>query len=311
MIPTHDGDELLAETLASVLRQDPGPDHMQIEVVDDHSTTTDPESVVRRLGGERVTFHRQPANVGHTANFNTCLVRARGQVVHVLHDDDLVRPGFYAALEPALRDDATMGAAITRHVFADAGGHWRSLSPLERSTPGIVEDWLLRIAAGMRTTTPAVVIRRSVFEDIGGFDPRIRGGEDWEMYVRVATRYPVWFEPEPLAVYRYARPGSLTGDAVGSTVLVEDMLRAAEVIATYLPDYLPADEAARVLDHARRVYGRWSLEAVPELVAGRRWRAAAASLRAGMTATSPLRMTGALLEVVGQSMQRRLQRVGR
>jgi hypothetical protein len=112
-------------------------------------------------------------------------------------------------------------------------------------------------------------------------------------------------------VYRYARPGSLTGDAVGSTVLVEDMLRAADVIATYLPDFLPDDEAARVLDEARRLYGRWSLEGVPKLVADRRWRAAAASLRAGMTATSPLRMTGPLVEVVSQGLQRRLQRVGR
>src|SRR6266478_3592096 len=54
MIPTHDCAGYLRETLASVLRQDPGPEVMQIEVVDDHSTRDDPETVVRELGKGRV-----------------------------------------------------------------------------------------------------------------------------------------------------------------------------------------------------------------------------------------------------------------
>jgi glycosyltransferase involved in cell wall biosynthesis len=45
MIPTHNCARYLRETLTSVLAQDPGPDVMQIEVVDDHSTKDDPEQV--------------------------------------------------------------------------------------------------------------------------------------------------------------------------------------------------------------------------------------------------------------------------
>ena len=42
MIPTYHCARYLAETLASVLDQDPGPEAMQIEVVADHSTADDP-----------------------------------------------------------------------------------------------------------------------------------------------------------------------------------------------------------------------------------------------------------------------------
>jgi hypothetical protein len=308
MIPTYNGDELLAETLASVLAQDPGPEQMQIEVVDDRSTRTDPEAVVRRVAGNRVAFFRQPANVGHTVNFNTCLERARGRLVHLLHDDDTVRPGFYHRLEPAFRSHPEVGAAVTRHIFADGAGRWRSLSPLERPTAGVLDDWLRSLAAGMRLATPAIVIRREVFEQIGGFDPRIRGGEDWEMYVRVATRYAVWFEPDPLAVYRYARPGSLTGEAVGTTVLVDDMLRASDVIATYLPSYLPPREAEQVLDEARRQYARWSFESGAKLLAARKWRAAAASLRTGFSALGPAVASTVLAEVLLEGAARRMLR---
>lgn len=56
MIPTYNCAKYLRETLASVLVQDPGPDVMQIEVVDDHSTKDDPEAVVKELAGDRYTY---------------------------------------------------------------------------------------------------------------------------------------------------------------------------------------------------------------------------------------------------------------
>ena len=67
MIPTYNCAGYLRETLASVLAQDPGPEAMQIEVVDDASTRDDPEAVVREFGGSRVGFFRQPENVGQPA----------------------------------------------------------------------------------------------------------------------------------------------------------------------------------------------------------------------------------------------------
>ena len=298
MVPTYNGDELLRETLASVLAQDPGPERMQIEVVDDHSTRTNPEAAVRDIAGTRIAYYRQPSNVGHVANFNTCLRRSRGMVVHVLHDDDLVRGGFYRGLEPVFQDYPEVGAAFTRHIYADPAGHWRGFSPLERRSAGVLSGWLRVLASGMRLTTPAITIRRSVFEELGGFDPRIRGGEDWEMYVRIATRYPVWFDPEPLAVYRYARPGSLTGDAVGTTRLVEDLLRVTDFIEEYLSLYLPENEASQALDEARTLYGRWSLETLPRLVRARQWRAAAAGMNVGLRAGPTARMTAELVAVL-------------
>src|SRR5690242_12222648 len=60
MIPTYNGTDYLREALESVLRQDPGPDQMQIELVDNCSTRNDPEIVAREIGGGRVACYRQP-----------------------------------------------------------------------------------------------------------------------------------------------------------------------------------------------------------------------------------------------------------
>src|ERR1700712_3803592 len=69
MIPCCNSADLLARTLRSVLSQDPGPDRMQIEVVDDASTEPGAAEVVERLGAGRVGYYRQPVNVGASRNF--------------------------------------------------------------------------------------------------------------------------------------------------------------------------------------------------------------------------------------------------
>jgi glycosyltransferase involved in cell wall biosynthesis len=293
MIPTYHGAARIEGALASVLAQDPGPGAMQIEVVDDGSTEGDTEAVVRRLGGDRVDFHRQPRNVGHSANFNTCIARSRGEVVHILHDDDMVRPGFYAALEPALRGHPEVGAAFVRTIYADADGSWHSFSPVERPTAGVIDGWLQRIASGQRATTPSFVVRRSTYEAVGGFAVPTYG-EDWEMWVRIATRFPVWFEPEPLAVYRMERPGSLSGDVRGTAGPARYMLEVSDVVASYLPTYLGSERSAAALARARRMYARWAITAAFDLARARHRREAFDALRLAWRATDPTTVAKAI-----------------
>jgi len=242
MIPTYDCAQYLGETLASVLEQDPGPERMQVQVVDDHSSD-DPEAVVRAVGGDRVEFFRQPRNVGHVRNFDTCLARSRGRLVHLLHGDDRVRPGFYETMQRPFELHPEIGAAFCRGIFTNESGDWIAFSWLERDGAGIVDGWLARLAVRQRLTTPAVVVRREVYERLGGFDPRLSWCEDWEMWVRIARHYPVWHEPEPLAVYRRHSTSS-TSRQRHDAENVQDERRAIGIIAAQLPPEM-ADEIAR------------------------------------------------------------------
>jgi hypothetical protein len=207
---------------------------MQIEVVDDQSTRDDPERVVAAVGRGRVGFHRQPVNVGHVTNFNACLRRSHGLLVHVLHGDDVVLPGFYRTLGEAF-EAADIGAAFCRYVAADADGHWQSLGPLVRPESGILDGWLERLASGQLLQASSMVVRRDVYERLGGFDARIATyAEDWEMWVRIAAHCSVWFETRPLAVYR-VHGGSLSGDPARLRQNMRDLRTAMRIVGTYLP----------------------------------------------------------------------------
>lgn len=261
MIPVYNCADLLVRTLESVLAQDPGPEVMQIEVVDDVSTSDDPEATVRRIGGGRVGFHRRSRNGGHVANFNTCVARARGRLVHILHGDDWVKPGFYEAIGAGFAASPDIGAAFCRSIYCTADGEETGTTDPERDRAGVLDDWVGRLLDRQRLCTPSIVVRRDVYEHLGGFDPRFTtAGEDWEMWTRIAAHYPVWFDPAPLACYRMTRAGSLTGAAHRTTRVADDMRRACDILQKRVGPVAGEAFTRRRLSGARRFYAGWSLE---------------------------------------------------
>ena len=290
MIPTFHCAGYLGETLRSVLAQDLGPEAMQIEVVDDHSTEDDPEAVVREIGRGRVGFFRQPANVGTTRNFATCITRSRGRLVHLLHGDDLVRDGFYATLQRAFDADAEIGAAFCRQVFIDGKGDWVGLSPLEQPCSGRLEGALERLATEQRIMTPSIVVRREVYEALGGFDDRLRCSEDWEMWVRIAAHYPVWFEKEPLALYRM-HSNSNTGRHVRTA---EDMRYTREAIDLFR-SHLPPARAADIVRTAKQQYALAAIRTARSLLESRDLDGARAQLAEALRLSRSPRVLASLV----------------
>lgn len=122
--------------------------------------------------------------------------------MHILHQDDLVQPGFYERLSRADQGEPRPGAAFCQHAIIDAFGNWQEISSLERRSPGLIEDWLERIVDYQRVQCASIVVRRDVYEHLGGYLPDLIYALDWEMWVRIALHYPVWYEPTVLACYR-------------------------------------------------------------------------------------------------------------
>lgn len=274
MIPTHNCANFLRETLASVLAQDPGPARMQIEVVDDCSTRDDPEAVVADIGRGRVGFYRQPQNRGHVGNFNTCLQRARGHFIHLLHGDDLVLPGFYERIGRLFAQYPHLGAAFCRHATVDERGAEKWTARLEQAEAGILQNWLERFVERHPVQPPAIAVRREVYEHLGGFDNRMRTcGEDWEMWARIAVHYPIGYEPAVLAHYR-DNSASLTRRSLRSGQNIRDVRMATRIIGGYLPPSLKGRAAAS----ASLVWARWALYYTDQLTTAGDFRAAAVQL---------------------------------
>lgn len=260
MIPVYNARAELRRSLASVLECGLGPEVMQIEVVDDGSSD-DPQDVVAELGRGRVEFYRQPFNVGHSRNFNTCIERARGYVVHILHADDRVAENYYVSMARLFDTYSEIGAAFCRHAIVDPADHLVRVSSLEREESGILERWLPRIAAELRLQPPSMAVRRAVYERLGGFDTRLVScGEDWEMWVRIAAHYPVAYEPEILAYYT-DNAESLTKRSIKNGQNIRDVRAATHMARTYLNDEAALAANRRALENWANwaVYWAWQM----------------------------------------------------
>ena len=233
MIPSYNCISYLKHALQSVLLQDIGIEKMQIEVVDDCSNDGDVAALVKTIGKGRISFFRQNENVGNLRNFETCINRSRGKWVHILHGDDGLLPGFYKKIETLFIAFPNIGAAFTGlSVMNEAGTILYHNNDIQQHQ-GIVADWLLKISQQQLLRTCAIVVKRSVYENIGGFYG-VHYGEDWEMFVRIAAAYPVAYSPENLAMYRIHQ-NNISSRFLSSGQNIKDIKRVIETIQQYLP----------------------------------------------------------------------------
>lgn len=255
MVPAYNAADDLRRSLSSVLAEGRSAEVMQIEVVDDCSKTDDAARIVEEIGKGRIDFFRQSANLGHARNFNSCLERARGHFVHILHSDDWVGHGFYDEMDALFAAFPEAGAAFCRHAIIGADGSEQRVSPLEKYDSGIIERWFERIGAELPLQPPSMVVRRAVYEDLGSFDTRMEScAEDWEMWVRIAAFYPVAFTPKILAYYQDSE-GSITKRSISSGQNMKDVRQAIQILGSYIDSQAGRTALARAPEN----WAKWGL----------------------------------------------------
>jgi hypothetical protein len=98
------------------------------------------------------------------------------------------------------------------------------------------------------------VVRRAVHEQLGGYDTSIRFcGEDWDMGLRVAGSYPLWYEVDPLALRRH-HSDSLTGRATSMADNSREMRRITQIAQQRFPKERRTELAAM----ARQFSALWA-----------------------------------------------------
>ena len=237
MLPTYRPTDTLAVALASVLTQAPSAAEMQITVVDDGSPAGLVENIVRAVDPNgRVEIIRHGERLGLAGNWNHAIDLARGTLVHLLHQDDYVLPGFYTRLERGLHRTPDAGMAFCRTRLVDGADRFLKNSSRLAWFAGPLRDWLAVIAERQRLQTPAVIVPRVTYEQLGGYRTDLCQALDWEMWVRIAARCRVWYEPRVLAAYR-RHEANESARLLAKGDVWPDVIRTIEINAESLPEH--------------------------------------------------------------------------
>jgi glycosyltransferase involved in cell wall biosynthesis len=199
VLPTYNRDALVQQAVRSVLRQTFGD--WELIVVDDGSTD-DTRAFVVGLNDPRV----QLVPLAHSGNpawaRNAGLARARGEWIAFLDSDDFWLPPKLERQLAELRAHPNCRWSCTGFGFIDEAGaptHQRSGEPY-RATSGWILESLLAFAA--TASTPTLVVRRSLLDDVGGFDETLSSREDYDMMLRLASHAEICALPDSLTLIR-------------------------------------------------------------------------------------------------------------
>lgn len=200
MIPSYNCASYLEKTIASVLNQSTKHDSMEIHIMDDCSLDH-PELVVEKFKNQGVVFNKQSKNVGLTKNFNSCIERASGQLIHILHGDDYVASNFYSSFETAYQENPTLGLYSCRCFLVDENDKLLELSSRIKALENGSKD-SSNFFYNNPFRTPGVVIQKSIYNNFGSFNEDFYHVSDWEMWIRAVDKSGGIFINQPLAYYR-------------------------------------------------------------------------------------------------------------
>jgi glycosyltransferase involved in cell wall biosynthesis len=188
IIATRDRSVLVARAVRSAVRQTYG--HLEIVVVDDGSVS--PVVLPPDLAGDpRVRTLRLNTPVGAGEARNTGVGASRGALLAFLDDDDEWRPQKIERQVQALaRCDKGTAAVETGYEL------WDGRRLVGRYLPRPDRDLRMALLTQPQLQPSTVLLRKSAFEELGGFDTSLSRVEDWDFWVRFADSYEAAALPE-------------------------------------------------------------------------------------------------------------------
>jgi glycosyltransferase involved in cell wall biosynthesis len=283
VVPARNAAKTIRETLHSISRQTYRA--LEVIVVDDGSTDETAAIVQRHsLGDPRFRVISKP-NGGVASARNQGIRASTGDFVALIDADDLWHPTKIAKqVEALLSGGPDMALVYSPFRLIDADGRVVS-SPHKYGVSG----WVLHrhFHTNLVGNGSALLVRRKVLEEFGGFDPSLRrqgaeGCEDLLLQLRIAARYKFGEVTEYLVGYRRLpdNMSSNTEQMIRSGILAVNMALAEcrDIPAVSASAMLKRYEWQRLKEHVRigragealRSFGR-QVMASPAFVAGALW----------------------------------------
>ena len=281
IIPTYNRRAMVREAIDSVLAQTAAS--FELIVVDDGSTDGTAEDLAR-LGAERA----ETVRIEHTANRGPAAARNRGgaialaPLVAFLDSDDLWLPEKLERHLEFMRENPGCAISQTNETWVRNG---RRINPgmRHRKRAG---DFFVESLRTCLISPSAVLMRRELFDSVGGFDEDMRAAEDYDLWLRIQVEHEIGLLDEPLVTRRGGHPDqlSITTQAIDrfrilalakllglDSLTPERRLATTEVLIEKCRIYAAGlarrgriDAARRYESIAKQAVG-WQTRAVPEI----------------------------------------------
>lgn len=197
IIPLYNKKPYIKRTLHSVLNQT--YKNFEVLIVNDGSTDDGPK-VVREFNDYRIRLINQK-NKGVSSARNKGISQAKYDLIALLDADDEWKPLFLENLLELLKkypESVMFGAG-----YEIGGTNEKVMFKHVPEKDGIIKNYFKAAIYRNPTCSSAVLIKKDIFSNIGGFPSELRRGEDSFMWSKIALNYSISFINEPLVIRHY------------------------------------------------------------------------------------------------------------
>ncbi|TVU53586.1 MAG: glycosyltransferase [Arthrospira sp. PLM2.Bin9] len=220
-IPLHNGETYLAPTLKSLASQTYS--NLEVIIADDSSSDRSLAIVklFRRQYPHQISLFQHQSALGLAQNCNFGLSQAKGKYIKFLFQDDILESDCIEKLVELAETDDKIGLVFSKRSLIlsesdaenpalmkiyqgcqDLHKSWSQLESVQWGTELLSDPNILEIPLNKIGEPSVVLIRREVFNTVGGFDPGLRQLVDLELWLRILTKYKVGFVNQTLSHFR-------------------------------------------------------------------------------------------------------------
>jgi glycosyltransferase involved in cell wall biosynthesis len=238
VLPSYNHERFVARALDSILAQT----YQDFEIIITDDGSTDRSIDVLR------TYERKDMRIKlflnrfnyETHTLNKCVQQARGDYIAVAHSDDEFAPSKLEQQVNFLDKHPEVAAVFTAARIVNELGQELPNYPLFDNTNRSRHEWLRHFfLKGNCLCHPSVLIRRSVHDSVGLYNPLLGALDDLDMWVRVCLHHDIHVLPESLVNFRILDwSGNASGDKPENfrrgqyeTIKILDHFQHAEVLA--------------------------------------------------------------------------------
>lgn len=227
VIPLYNKERHIEHTINTVLSQNYR--EIEIIVIDDGSTDKSAE-IVQKIIDKRLRFIKKK-NEGVSTTRNLGVSEASNELVAFLDADDEWKSDYLERIHSLYQKYPAAAIYATNYSVIEKEGKSYTLNyPGIDFEEGLIKNYFYSAYTFTPLWTSAVCVRKTIFQQMGGFPTNIRNGEDLELWCRIALKYPIAYINKPLAVYRRDSDNMLSRSVVDPSWF------------PFLEDYVPTDQ---------------------------------------------------------------------
>lgn len=198
LVPVYNGDQYISEAIESALAQT--YQNFELLIVNDGSTDNSKSIIMNYLGDSRIRYFEQQ-NAGVAATRNLAIKHAKGKYIGFLDQDDCWLPDKLSTQVQFLETHQEFAFIHSRQGYIQADGTLISHYP---------KDWVadlhgecfVELFKRNRIAVLTVLLRKNVIDEIGYFNETVSRVDDYELWLRICSKYPIGFQDKKLALYR-------------------------------------------------------------------------------------------------------------